>query len=385
MQSHRRYGITRGNPGSSGDDLRPRIEDSADIMTPENAPVQKTSAKRLLRVLRGEPVDRPPFWFMRQAGRYLPEYRDLRTQADGFLNLCYSPKMACEVTLQPIRRYGMDAAILFSDILVVPHALGQAVSFVAGEGPKLEPVRKDADLLRLSLENIDSHLSPIYETVERVAAALPAETALIGFAGAPWTVATYMVEGGSSKDFSAVKAFAYRDPAAFDRLIAMLTEATAKYLCRQVDAGAEVIQLFDTWAGVLPPEGLDRWVIEPTRVLVDRLRSHRPDIPVIGFPRQIGAQLPRFVRETGLNGVSLDTGVDLDLAEKLQASTVVQGNLDPILLTVGGPTMIDAATRRLDRLGRGSYIFNLGHGITPSADVKAVGELSELIRNWSSR
>lgn len=343
------------------------------------------ASKRLLRVLDGKAVDRPPFWFMRQAGRYLPEYRKVREQAGSFLDLCYDPQKACEVTLQPLRRYGMDAAILFSDILVIPHALGQDVTFVTGEGPKLAPVRSAADLALLSGDRIETHLAPVFETIDRVAGNLPVETALIGFAGAPWTVATYMVEGGSSKDFATIKAWSYRDPEAMNALMDLLVDATARYLCSQIDAGAHVIQLFDTWAGALSEEGLEQWVIEPTRRLVQRLHAHRADIPVIGFPRQIGAQLANYVERTGVSAVSLDTGVDLDTASALQRSTIIQGNLDPVLLTVGGAPMLQAATRRLAQLGHGGYIFNLGHGITPAASPDAVEALSALIREWPSR
>jgi len=363
-----------------------------DRQLPENSQSRESPARtntprpnnRLLRVLNGETVDRPPFWYMRQAGRYLPEYREVRAQAGSFLDLCYTPRKACEVTLQPIRRYGMDAAILFSDILVIPHALGQTVTFVTGEGPKLDPIRSSADLAALSSQNVETHLEPVFETIDRLSSALDPETALIGFAGAPWTVATYMVEGGSSKDFATIKGWAYREPEVFDRLIDLVTEATARYLCRQVDAGAQVIQLFDTWAGVLPEEAIERWVIKPTRVLVDRLRAHRPDIPIIGFPRQLGALTPVYCNRTGISAVSLDTGVDLGFAAELQEQTIIQGNLDPILLTVGGDAMKTAARCRLDRLGNSRYIFNLGHGITPAASPEVVGELSELIRNWSS-
>lgn len=361
--------------------------------TPEQSPHRDASIaaskskadSRFLRVLNGETVDRPPFWFMRQAGRYLPEYRDIRAQTGSFLDLCYTPKKACEVTLQPIRRYGMDAAILFSDILVIPDALGQNVTFVTGEGPKLDPIRSGEALAMLSIDNVESHLEPVFETIDRLSSALDSKTALIGFAGAPWTVATYMVEGGSSKDFATIKAWAFREPDAVDRLIELVTEATARYLCRQIDAGAQVIQLFDTWAGVLPEEAVERWVIQPTRRLVDRIRAHRADIPIIGFPRQLGALTPTYCERTGISAVSLDTSVDLNFAAALQENTVIQGNLDPILLTVGGEAMKTAARRRLDRLGNQRYVFNLGHGITPAASPEIVSELSALIRDWPAR
>lgn len=320
---------------------------------------------------------------MRQAGRYLPEYRQVRAETKGFLDLCYSPNLATEVTLQPLRRYGMDAAILFSDILVVPHALGQHVTFVEGEGPSLRPIRNAQQVEALANEGLHERLAPVYETVRRLSTAIPPTTALIGFAGAPWTVATYMVEGGGSKEFSETKKLAYGQPAVFQRLIDVLIQATGDYLIAQIDAGAEAIQLFDSWAGVLPEDEFDKWVIAPTRALVNRLKAERPQIPVIGFPRGAGILYQRYVEETAVSGVSLDTGIPLEWAAKtLQPRCTVQGNLDPQWLVVGGEAMLTAADRVFQVLGKGSFVFNLGHGITPAASPDHVAQLAERIRSW---
>lgn len=339
--------------------------------------------KPFLRALAGQTVTPPPFWLMRQAGRYLPEYRQTRSQAKGFLDLCYSPDLATEVTLQPLRRYGMDAAILFSDILVVPHGLGQHVAFVEGEGPVLRPLRTAVDVDALDQSGLHGVLAPVYETVRRLSKAIPATTALIGFAGAPWTVATYMVEGAGSKEFAETKKMAYGSPALFQRLMDVLVQATGDYLIAQIDAGAEVIQLFDSWAGVLPEDEFAKWVIAPTRALLERLTSERPGIPVIGFPRGAGLLYERYVTETGVAGVSLDTGIPLDWAARtLQPRCTVQGNLDPQWLVVGGPGMLAAADRVFQVLGRGPFIFNLGHGITPAASPEHVAQLANRIRSW---
>jgi len=337
--------------------------------------------KPLLRALDGEAVSPPPQWLMRQAGRYLPEYRALRAEVGSFLDLCYTPDKAAEVTLQPIRRFGMDAAILFSDILVVPHALGQDVAFREGEGPVLPPLAGADDLAQLSLERLHERLVPVYETVARVAGALPAETTLIGFAGAPWTVATYMVEGGSSRDFAATKAWAYDDPAGFDALIALLIEATAAYLDRQVRAGAEVVQLFDTWAGVLPPDAFRRWAIAPVQAIVARLKADHPGVPVIGFPRGAGLMYPEYAAATGICGIGLDTAVPPEQAAALlQPHVTVQGNLDPLKLVAGGAGMAAAVADILGALSSGPFIFNLGHGIVPQTPPEHVATLIDLVR-----
>ena len=332
--------------------------------------------KPLLGALAGEALARPPVWLMRQAGRYLPEYRAVRARAGSFLDLCYNPELAAEVTLQPIRRYGLDAAILFSDILVVPHALGQALDYVEGEGPKLEPVTDAAGIARLSAGRLHEVPGPVYETVGRVAAALPPETALIGFAGAPWTVATYMVEGGGSKEYALVKRLAYGEPGTFARLVDLLVEATGAYLLRQIQAGAEAVQLFDSWAGVLPPTEFERWVIAPTRRIVDAVRAAAPKVPVISFPRGAGLLYERFLAGTGVDAVGLDGSVPPGwAAQALQPRAAVQGNLDPVLLVTGGEPMIRAADAIVDALGGGPFVFNLGHGVqqrTPPEHVAAL-------------
>ncbi|HYD71387.1 uroporphyrinogen decarboxylase [Azospirillum sp.] len=339
--------------------------------------------KPILAALKGEACTHPPFWLMRQAGRYLPEYRELRAKAGSFLDLCYNPAFAVEVTLQPIRRYGMDAAILFSDILVVPHALGQPLTFQEGEGPKLDPVRSPADLNRLSKANFHAHLEPVYETVRRLRGALPPEVTLIGFAGAPWTIACYMVEGGGSKEYAAVKGFAYRDPAGFGQLINLLVEVTADYLCTQIDAGAEVVQLFDSWAGVLPAGAFRRWVIEPTRRIVALVKARHPDVPVIGFPRAAGLLYEDYVADSGVDAVGLDTTVPpVWAARTLQPRLPVQGNLDPIMLAVGGDALRRAATEILEAFSGRPFIFNLGHGVIQTTPPEHVAELSRLLKAW---
>ena len=340
-----------------------------------------TPGKRMLRALKGERLDKPPFWLMRQAGRYLPEYREIRSQAGGFLDLCFSPKLACEVTLQPIRRYGMDAAILFSDILIVHYGLGQGVAFKEGEGPVLDPVRNASDLSRLSLDGFHERVAPVYETVTRIAEALPKETTLIGFAGSPWTVATYMAEGGGSKEFVAVKRWAYGDPEGFGQLIDLLVEATVSYLSRQVEAGAEVLQLFDSWAGALPEPGFRRWCIEPTIRIVAALKARHPDIPIIGFPRGAGTLYVPYATETGIDAVSLDTTVSVAwAAEALQSKLPVQGNLDPILLVAGGDALDREVERILSGFSGGAHIFNLGHGVTQTTPPETVERLARRLR-----
>jgi uroporphyrinogen decarboxylase len=337
--------------------------------------------KPFLRALAGETLQTPPIWLMRQAGRYLPEYRETRGEAGSFLDLCFNPKLACEVTLQPLRRYDFDAAILFSDILVVPQALGQHLAFKQGEGPQLDPIRDASGLGKLNVDGIHQVLGPVYETVSRLSDAIPAQTSLIGFAGAPWTVATYMVEGKGSKDFANIREFAYGDPKGFGQLIDILVEATSQYLLRQVEAGAECIQLFETWGGVLSETGFNRWVIEPTRKIVENLRAVHPDLPIIGFPRGAGLHLIDFKTKTGVTAVGLDSGVPLKwVAEHLQPLGPVQGNLDPMYLITGGDEMIAETRRILETLGNGPFIFNLGHGITPQTPPENVARLVDFIR-----
>jgi uroporphyrinogen decarboxylase len=331
----------------------------------------------LVRALTGQAVTRTPWWLMRQAGRYLPEYRELRAKADSFVAFCLTPELATEATLQPIRRYGMDAAILFSDILLVPYALGQRVGF-DGNGPVLEALGA-GELGRL--ENAASaRLDPVLETVQRCRAQLPDETALIGFAGAPWTVATYMVEGGPSKDFRKVKAWAYRDPAGFAALISIIERATIDFLCRQIEAGVEAVQLFDSWAGVLPENGFERWVIDPARRIAAAVKERFPQCAVIGFPRGAGPMYERYAEATGVDAVSVDTALPLAFArDRLQPRVAVQGNLDPVTLLVGGAAMTDAARQIRRQLGGGGFVFNLGHGILPETPPENVAELARLL------
>jgi len=337
------------------------------------------SAKPLLRALQGETLERPPWWLMRQAGRYLPEYRELRAKAGDFITLCLTPELAAEVTLQPIRRFGMDAAILFSDILLVPRALGQSLSFES-EGPKLQPLSETAGIGELNTGDIGALLAPVGDAVRRVRAGLPDETALIGFAGAPWTVATYMVEGGTSRDFHRVKAWAYRDPAGFTALIDMIASATLDFLSLQIGAGVEVVQLFDSWAGALSPDGFDRWVIAPTKQLVEALKERFPQVPVIGFPRGGGLLAERYVTETGVDAVGLDTAMPAGFArDRLQAHAAVQGNLDPVLLLAGGAEMRRAVAEMRRTLGQGPYVFNLGHGVLPETPPEHVAELARML------
>lgn len=337
--------------------------------------------KAFLRALNGETLDTPPLWLMRQAGRYLPEYREVRATAGSFLDLCYTPDLATEVTLQPIRRYGFDAAILFSDILVVPHGLGQDVWFVENEGPKLAPIRSTEELAKLDPTRMIEHLSPVYQTVENLAGALPDETALIGFAGAPWTVACYMVEGSGSRDYATVKTLAYRESETFAALIDVLVAATADHLCAQIRAGAEAVQIFDSWAGVLSEAGFRRWCIEPARALVSRIRAEFPDTPIIGFPRGAGLLYEAYATETGVTAVSLDTTVPPGwAAANLQTKLPVQGNLDPCALLAGGDPLKREASGLVDVLGAGPYVFNLGHGVIKETPPEHVAALVAQIR-----
>ena len=341
----------------------------------------KSENKLLLRALRGETLPHPPIWLMRQAGRYLPEYLKTRAQANGFLDLCYTPDLAVEVTLQPIRRYGFDASILFSDILVVPHALGQKVWFEEGAGPKLEALTSAGDIDRLGLDGFHEHLAPVYETVGRLRQELPAETTLIGFSGAPWTVASYMLEGGSSKDFGTAKSWAYGRHEEFKRLIDLLVEATASYLIRQAEAGAEVLQIFDSWAGVWPEADLQRWCLEPCKKIIAKVNAAHPDIPIILFPRGVGLAYRGFALNSGAQGLGLDTTVPLTWArDQLQSELTVQGNLDPIMLVAGGDALERGVAHILESLSGGPFIFNLGHGIVPQTPLAHVERLMRLVR-----
>jgi uroporphyrinogen decarboxylase len=337
--------------------------------------------KSILDVLSGQRRSKPPLWLMRQAGRYLPEYRAVRAQAGDFLNLCFTPELAAEVTLQPIRRFGFDAAILFSDILVVPHALGQQVRFEAGEGPRLEPI-PDATSLRGLHDRLDHvALEPVYETIGRVRRELPGSVALLGFCGAPWTVATYMVAGRGTADQAPARLFAYRDAEGFARLIDILVEASAAYLVRQFEAGVDVVQIFDTWAGVLSPDEFDRWCIAPVSSIVTKVRSRVPDARIIAFPRGAGTGLIRYVEQVAANAIGLDWMIDSTFARQaIQSRLPVQGNLDPFALLAGGTALDRAVDAVLAAFSSGPFIFNLGHGILPETPIEHVEQMIRRVR-----
>ena len=337
--------------------------------------------KPLLTVLDDRPQSPPPVWLMRQAGRYLPEYRAVREKAGEFLDLVFNPEFAAEVTLQPVRRFGFDAAILFSDILVVPHALGQHVRFSAGEGPLLDPITDRTAFERLNSELDHDVLAPVYETIGIVKAQLEPSVALLGFCGAPWTVASYMIAGRGTPDQAPARLFAYRDAAAFAVLIDVLVEASADYLIRQLQAGADAVQIFDTWAGVLPPEQFERWCMEPTRRIVELVRAQVPNARVIGFPRGAGAMLARYVENVPVNAVGLDWMVDKSFArERIQSRVPVQGNLDPLVLVAGGVALDRAIDAIMEAFAEQRFIFNLGHGIVPETPIAHVEQMLKRVR-----
>lgn len=338
--------------------------------------------KTLLRALSGETLPTPPVWLMRQAGRYLPEYRATRAQAGDFLSLCYTPDLAAEVTLQPIRRYGFDAAILFADILLIPDALGADLWFVTGEGPRLSTITGPEGLKPLKgKDDIHDHLAPVYETVKILSQELPKETTLIGFAGAPWTVATYMIAGRGTPDQAPAHKLRQEDPTTFDALMNLLTDATIEYLSKQVEAGAEVVKIFDSWAGSLKGEAFDRYALEPAKKITQEMKRRFPGLPVIAFPREAGEKYIGFAKAVGADCLALDTSVDATwAAEHLQKDGCVQGNLDPKLMITGGDALRHEARRIVDALKNGPHIFNLGHGITPEADPENVHVLLEEIR-----
>ncbi len=340
--------------------------------------------KPLLRALTGEAVWPPPFWLMRQAGRYLPEYRLVRAQAGDFISLCTTPELAAEVTLQPLRRYGMDGAILFSDILMLPWAMGQGLRYAEGEGPLLDPIRDAEALAKLDPVGMRARIAPILETVVRVRQGLAEEaprTALIGFAGSPFTVACYMVEGRGGGEFATARRLAYADPALFGRLIRLLVDTTIEYLLAQAEAGAEALMLFDSWAGLLSPGQFRRWSIEPTAAIVRGIRKVRPDIPLIGFPRLAGPLLPEYAQRTGVNTVGMDTAMDPRwAAANLPADIGLQGNMDPQALVAGGGAMEAEARSILAAMRGRPFVFNLGHGIVPPTPPEHVDALARLLR-----
>jgi uroporphyrinogen decarboxylase len=337
-------------------------------------------SKPLLNVLKGGKTETNPVWLMRQAGRYLPEYRALRAEKGGFLALVNDPEAAAEVTLQPIRRFGFDGAILFSDILIVPYGLGQDLTFGAGEGPRLAPRLLDAALA--GLERVPARLEPIYRTVEKVKSRLPADTTFLGFAGSPWTVATYMVAGQGSRDQSETRGFAYADPAAFAEIVDAISDMTIDYLVAQADAGVEAVQLFDSWAGSLAPAQFEQWVIAPTAQVVAGVKARRPDLPIIGFPKGAGARLVAYAAETGVDAVGLDETIDPAwAARELPQDMPTQGNLDPLALLVGGEALEKGVAHILSVFAGRPHIFNLGHGISKETPIAHVERLLNLVRD----
>lgn len=343
-----------------------------------------TPQKTILRALAGETLPTPPIWMMRQAGRYLPEYKATRAQAGDFLSLCYNPELAAEVTLQPIRRYGFDAAILFADILLVPQALGADLWFVTGEGPRLSTITDAAGVAALKpVDAIHDTLNPVYETVRILRRELPAETTLIGFAGAPWTVATYMIAGRGTPDQGPAHAMREGAPGAFDALIERITLATIEYMSAQIDAGAEVVKVFDSWAGSLKGEAFDRYATEPARRITEALKARHPGIPVIAFPREAGDKYIGFHAATGADCVALDNSVAPEwAAANVQTGGCVQGNLASSHMVTGGPALVDDTLRICQAFSNGPHIFNLGHGITPDADPENVARMIETVRGF---
>jgi len=339
--------------------------------------------KKILRTLAGEKTSKPPIWIMRQAGRYLPEYRQIRANAKNFLDLCYNPKLASEITLQPIKRFGFDASIIFSDILVIPDALGIKVNFVKGEGPKLEKISQEEDLLRLKLGNIENHLAPIFENISLVKNGLNDKTALIGFSGSPWTISTYMIEGGGSKNFEKSRGLAISNPEFMKKLSDILVEVISEYLIKQIESGVEIVKLFDSWAGILPENEFTKWVIKPNKKIIAKVKERYPEIPVILFTKGAGILYENVAREIDCECLAIDQNVSLNWAREIlqkKYGRVVQGNLDNILLANGSAEEVQSQTQKILReLGDHSFIFNLGHGILPHTPIKNVEALLKLI------
>lgn len=340
------------------------------------------SKRIVIDVLKGETVFPPPVWMMRQAGRYLPEYRETRRKAGSFLDLCYNPELAVEVTLQPIRRFDFDAAILFADILVVPHALGRELRFEEGRGPLMTPIQAN-EIPRLNDTTFHVNLSPVYETVRRLRSELPDKTTLLGFCGAPWTVATYMIAGHGTPDQAPARLFAYRHREAFEELLARLADSSADYLVRQIEAGADAVQIFDSWSGVLDEACFKAFCVNPVARMVKRVRAKFPEVPIIGFPKGAGSLYDVYRRETGVTALGLDWSVPLSQAQRLQKEGAVQGNLDPLRLVAGGRALEEGIETILGALGQGPLVFNLGHGITPEAPIRNVEAMLARIRRAS--
>lgn len=339
--------------------------------------------RTILKVLDGETLSPPPLWLMRQAGRYLPEYREVRAKAGSFLDLCYSPEHAVEVTLQPIRRYGFDAAILFSDILVIPDGLDRNVRFTEGHGPQMDPI-DEIGIRALAPEKVMDHLKPVMETVRRLRAELPEETTLLGFCGAPWTVATYMIAGHGTPDQAPARLFAYRHPEAFEHLLALLADISADYLVAQIDAGADAVQIFDSWAGVLGEREFEAFAVGPVRRMIASVKARRPQARIIAFAKGAGILLKDYRQKTGADAIGLDWSVPLSFAVDLQKEGPVQGNLDPMRVVAGGRSLEDGIDDILQHLGGGPLIFNLGHGITPQANPDHVTALVNRVRGWKA-
>lgn len=341
----------------------------------------QSATKPFIEVLSGQRQAIPPLWMMRQAGRYLPEYREIRIKAGGLLDLCFHPELAAELTLQPIRRFGFDAAIIFSDILVIPYALGRSVRFEIGEGPRLEPLDDPGKVATLAGHAAFDKLAPVFEALRIVRGALDSNVALIGFCGAPWTVATYMVAGQGAPDQAPARMMAYRHPEAFAKIVDVLVENSIEYLLAQLAAGADALQIFDTWAGVLPPAEFARWSVEPTRRIVAGVRAKVPDAKIVGFPRGAGARLPAYVGATGVNAVSIDlTEEPAFIRERVQTRVAVQGNLDPLVLISGGAALDRAVDDVLANFAQGRLIFNLGHGIQPETPIAHVEQMLKRVR-----
>lgn len=337
--------------------------------------------RRVMETLKGAVSYPVPIWMMRQAGRYLPEYKELRKTAGTFLDLCYTPDFAVEATLQPIRRFGFDAAILFSDILVVPHALGRDLTFEEGRGPVMTPIKPE-EIAALNSETFHVNLSPVYEAVRRLRAELPDETTLIGFCGAPWTLATYMIAGHGTPDQAPARLFGYRHPQEMETLLNLLADHCAAYLVRQIEAGADVVQIFDSWSGVLDEISFQRWCVAPVERIVRQVRAVHPDTPIIGFPRGCGNHYDSYRQDTGITGLGCDWTIPMDQMKRLQGQGCVQGNLDPLRLVAGGEALREGVAGILDAVGNGSLIFNLGHGITPETPIAHVEAMIRQVRDW---
>ncbi|MBL8578200.1 MAG: uroporphyrinogen decarboxylase [Mesorhizobium sp.] len=370
-------------PGAAGDKSRPSIPTESKNQKQERISILvldgRSGQRAILDVLRGDCVFPPPIWMMRQAGRYLPEYRETRKRAGSFLDLCYNPDLAVEVTLQPIRRFGFDAAIVFSDILVVPHALGRDLRFEEGRGPLMNPIKPD-EVDRLDGEMFHVNLSATYETIRRLRAELPTETALIGFCGAPFTVASYMIAGHGTPDQAPARLFGYRHPQAMTKLLNLLADFSAAYLIRQIEAGADVVQIFDSWSGVLDEASFEDYCVAPVARMVKTVHAACPGVPIIGFPRGAGSRYRDYRGKTGVTGLALDWTVPLSQARELQAGGAVQGNLDPQRLVAGGKALEDGVDAILATLGEGPLIFNLGHGVTPDTPLLHVEQMVAAVR-----